>query len=104
MNPAHGAAPRGGDNVPEGPTFRPGKFGRLFPHLPPFRPPTEATIALGQAMRETDGADPSGDNARVPSGYTYLGQLVDHDLTFDATPLTEAAVDPLATENFRSPK
>ncbi len=30
-----------------------------------------------------DGAD-AEENLAVPAGYTYLGQLVDHDLTFDA--------------------
>ena len=104
MNGAHGAPPRGSDSVPEGPTFKPGKFGRLFPHLPAFRPPREGLIALGQAMREANATDSARDNPRVPSGYTYLGQLIDHDITFDVTPLTEAAVDPLATDNFRSPK
>jgi hypothetical protein len=31
-----------------------------------------------------DGPDPE-ENLWVPSGYTYLGQFVDHDLTFDST-------------------
>ena len=31
-----------------------------------------------------DGADPE-ENLWVPAGYTYLGQFIDHDLTFDNT-------------------
>jgi hypothetical protein len=46
---------------------------------------------------------PAGDNAKVPAGYTYLGQFIDHDITLDTTPLEEQEVDPLATTNFRSP-
>ena len=104
MSVLHGAPPRGGDTVPEGLTFRPGKFGRMFPSLPPFRPPREQLMALGRAMRDPNGADPAGDNLRLPAGYTYLGQFIDHDITFDVTPLGEAAIDPLAVDNFRSPK
>jgi len=39
------------------------------------------------------------------AGYTYLGQFIDHDLTFDVTPLRlagKASVDD--TPNFRSPR
>jgi hypothetical protein len=31
-----------------------------------------------------DGADPE-ENLSIPAGYTYFGQFVDHDLTFDNT-------------------
>lgn len=102
MRPVHGLLNRGSDHLPEGPTFKPGKFGRLFPHLPPFRPPAQHLVDLGLAMRESAPGNPAGDNERVPAGYTYLGQFVEHDITFDTTPLAEAIVDPLATENFRS--
>jgi hypothetical protein len=103
MSGRHGAPVRGGETVPEG-LFRPGKFGRLFPHLDPLRPPPSALIALGRAMREDAAGDPQGDNPEVPAGYTYLGQLIDHDITFDTTPITETVIDPLAVDNFRSPK
>ena len=42
-------------------------------------------MALGEIMMEggePDDADPVN-NHRIPSGYTYFGQFVDHDLTFD---------------------
>jgi hypothetical protein len=104
MDGRHGVPARGSDTVPLGATFKPGKFGRLFPDLEAFRPPTAALVALGQAMRDAAPTDPEGDNPDVPAGYTYLGQLVDHDITFDTTPITEAAIDPLAVDNFRSPK
>lgn len=46
----------------------------------------------------------SGDNDKIPAGFTYLGQFVDHDITFDTTGLGEQIADPTAVLNFRSPK
>jgi hypothetical protein len=41
---------------------------------------------------------------QIPAGYTYLGQFVDHDLTFDETALMENVDIPPATiESARSP-
>lgn len=108
--PLHGFAPRSLVNPPAGQFARPGKFGRLFPTLPPLTPSPEALVELGKAMIEgaptaahpNDPADP-GNNPLVPAGYTYLGQFVDHDITLDTTPLQEAQVDPLAVHNFRTP-
>jgi hypothetical protein len=48
------------------------------------RQPTDATIAkLGSAM-----AAGGGGSSQIPAGFTYLGQFVDHDLTFDKTSVT----------------
>ena len=38
---------------------------------------------LGAAM-----AVPGGGSSQIPAGYTYLGQFIDHDLTFDKTQVT----------------
>ncbi|MFY0406158.1 peroxidase family protein [Solicola sp. PLA-1-18] len=43
----------------------------------------DLAAALATRMTEGDKADP--DEARVPSGYTYLSQFVDHDMTLDKT-------------------
>jgi len=40
----------------------------------------------------------------LPSGFVFLGQFIDHDLTFDATPIPQQREDPLARTNFRSPR
>jgi hypothetical protein len=60
------------------------KFGRMFrmPNLPEFRPAPEGLIDLGIQM--SAGVD-TDDNTEVPAGYTYLGQFIDHDVTFDKT-------------------
>jgi hypothetical protein len=31
----------------------------------------------------TNPTPQGGDNPQIPAGYTYLGQFIDHDLTFD---------------------
>src|SRR3954447_18385835 len=51
-----------------------------------------------------DKAKPSADNPRIPAGYTYFGQFVDHDITFD--PLSELSKfnDPDALTSFRTPR
>ena len=49
-------------------------------------------------------ADRADQNQVVPAGFTYLGQFVDHDITFDATTSFERAQDPHALMNFRTPR
>jgi hypothetical protein len=64
-------------------------FGRMFPDLPAFQPADQLLVDLALAMQDPNA--PADDNpADVPSGFTYLGQFLDHDLTLDITPLAEA--------------
>ena len=99
----HGASDRTGEAQPLG-SFAPvGKFGRMFPTLKPFAPPVARLVELGNAMVDPNTENAEGDNPSVPSGFTYLGQFVDHDITFDSTALQGAIVDPLALVNFRTP-
>ncbi|MET9379666.1 heme peroxidase family protein [Streptomyces sp. NPDC002928] len=42
-------------------------------------------VELAQAMTDRSRPQPDSDNPKVPAGFTYLGQFVDHDLTLDAT-------------------
>jgi hypothetical protein len=44
------------------------------------------------------------DNERIPAGYTYFGQFIDHDITFDPVSSSERTNDPDALHNFRSPR
>jgi Animal haem peroxidase. len=85
----------------------PGKFGIMFPNLLPLHVDDDALFELAKAMKDNGerGADPDseGDNDRIPAGYTYLGQFIDHDITLDTTPLDQQKADPMATENFRTP-
>lgn len=100
----HGFSPRKGNHQPLSEFAPSGKFGRMFPNLPAFAPSEESLIKLAEAMVDNDPENPRGDNINVPAGYTYLGQFIDHDITFDTTALGDMMVDPLAVKNFRTPK
>lgn len=78
---------------PAGPQF---KFGRMFTCPDETR---DALIALGQAMN--DPSNKSSDSS-ITAGYTYLGQFIAHDITFDGTPnLPLVELQPI---NLRSPQ
>ncbi|WP_245515367.1 peroxidase family protein [Rhizobium deserti] len=84
----------------------PGKFGRLFRGLLPLFVEDDALFELAEAMKDGEAGkdpDPKGDNPKIPAGYTYLGQFVDHDITLDTTPLDKQKADANATKNFRTP-
>jgi hypothetical protein len=100
-----------------------GKFGRLFPTLPPFAADTplirNALIELGSAGGPMDAQDDlsdpvslitdpakSGnnpDNPSITAGFTFFGQFLDHDMTFDPTSSLARRQDPEAIRNFRIP-
>jgi Animal haem peroxidase len=83
------------------PTAHAGSFGRLFPNLPGLSSHTVEEIAeLARIQR-----DPNLDartNLDNPSGFTYFGQFVDHDLTRDTSPLPTGPVDPATLLNGRT--
>ncbi len=81
----------------------PGKFGKIFPKAVPFRPSDEALINLGLAMRDAQFEDPTLNNSLIPAGFTYLGQFIDHDLTFDKTVGFPQIDDPELIEQARTP-
>ncbi|MEN3332209.1 MAG: hypothetical protein V7641_1574 [Blastocatellia bacterium] len=56
------------------------KFGRMFADLTRFRPDNKKLIELGKAMLH--GPD-LGEHPDLLAGYTYLGQFITHDMTFD---------------------
>ncbi|WP_197377291.1 peroxidase family protein [Mycolicibacterium baixiangningiae] len=112
--------------------FYQGPFGRLFDDLEPWRPVDGAGVPItdGQALQdwclniantlmveklEPDGTPtPPGDideddmdaefGSAIPAGYTYFGQFVDHDITFDPTSSLQRHNDPDRLFNFRTPR
>ncbi|HVF12944.1 MAG TPA: hypothetical protein VM942_00020, partial [Acidimicrobiales bacterium] len=86
----------------------PKRFGKLFPDATPFRPDDEALSDLGRAMQDPippnpNQVDPTQDNVSIPAGFTYLGQFVDHDITFDQTKGFPIIDDPSEIEQARTP-
>jgi hypothetical protein len=107
----HGELYLRGQVPPRSKHFKLGKFGRLFPTLPSFAPDTSrvrgALLRLGQPTGLMDPEDPAGtenpDNPDIPAGFTFFGQFIDHDLTFDPTSSLDRQNDPESIENFRTP-
>jgi hypothetical protein len=85
-----------------------GRFGRLFPTLPPFAYDSKAIRdALHEIGKPGGVMDPGNannpDNPDIPAGFTFFGQFLDHDITFDPTSSLERQNDPESVENFRTP-
>lgn len=102
---AHGSQSRGQSAAPTGSVT--GRFGRMFPTVAPRR-------ATGLAMAEEFGL-PGGkmdsgtttdeqQNPVLDSGFTFLGQFIDHNITFDPTSSLDQQADPDALRSFRSPR
>jgi hypothetical protein len=112
-----------GEFTPRSVFYDQGRFGRLFPTLPPF---AEDTTAIRDALTELGAAggpmDPGDDlsdpvalitdpaksvnnpnNPTITAGFTFLGQFLDHDMTFDPTSSLARRQDPEAIRNFRIP-
>jgi hypothetical protein len=119
----HGTYPR--DVVPPRSSYYDaGRFGRLFGELAPFASDTPevraALLEIGKAKGIMDAkddlsagpvqliADPdlskkNRNSTTGKAGDTFLGQFIDHDITFDPTSSLERQVDPENISNFRTP-
>ena len=58
---------------------------------------------LGRAMIDPVGTDDTADLSTIDSGYTYFGQFVDHDLTFDVDSTTRELQKASKLINYRTP-
>ncbi|MGL4422892.1 MAG: peroxidase family protein [Gemmataceae bacterium] len=101
----HGSENRGELQVGQSAFRSPGRFGRWLPGLPPLNSfnPGPAVLGALRGPMQDNLSNADGNNDRIRAGYTFLGQFIDHDLTFDATSSLEQQVDPEAVENFRTP-
>jgi len=105
----HGVEPpRGLLNTPRQRSYD-GRFGRMFQKLAddPAHDPTsqehdQELRAIADSMREAAGT--GADNPTIPAGYVYLGQFIDHDVTFDPTSQLQRRNDPDGLINFRTPR
>src|SRR6266480_2908724 len=101
-----------------------GNFGRMFRNLPPFAPPNNAVRdALMELGREGGIMDANDDLAAGPvalivdpnlslinrnnpthtAGVTFLGQFLDHDMTFDQRSRLGFPTNPITSPNLRTP-
>jgi Animal haem peroxidase len=113
--PTHGGTgTRGLDNVPSAPTIQ-GRFGRMFRNLPVFaladqdEKRAELRELAKQMIQEVEAdkpldADDEDQNPDIPAGYTYLGQFIDHDITFDPSTSLQRQNDPESFVSFRTPR
>lgn len=119
----HGIYPR--DIIPPvSDYYDSGRFGRMFGKLPPFSSDTprirKALMDIGAVdgpmdAKEKLDADPkdlivdlnlsehNNNNPKMSAGMTFLGQFIDHDMTFDPTSSLERQADPEHIANFRTP-
>ena len=106
----HGKQPRGLLSTPGSLSFE-GRFGRMFRTLPAAVHTEDELKALGEAMisEAEKEATPEGkideeENQGIDAGYTYFGQFIDHDLTFDPASSLQKQNDPNGLQNFRTPR
>jgi Animal haem peroxidase len=130
----HGSRPLRGLESTQQSSVQRGKFGRMFRWLEPAyipNTPAEETqitemlkeIAAAMVAKEfttnvqlppkfpsgTPDADintsePNDENPTIAAGYTYFGQFIDHDITFDPASSLQKQNDPDALVDFRTPR
>jgi hypothetical protein len=82
----------------------------MFRSLPAAEHEEADLVALGDAMT----AEPEGEadenvldaeeNRGIAAGYTYVGQFIDHDITFDPASSLQKQNDPDGLVDFRTPR
>ncbi|MEM7028892.1 MAG: heme peroxidase family protein [Chloroflexota bacterium] len=94
-------------------SFYQGAYGRMFRKLPPWEPEGESEaeklqhihcIATNTIKAEKDDTVEVKGVYQIPAGYTYFGQFVSHDITFDSTSSLTRLNDPDKLQNFRTPR
>lgn len=90
-----------------------GPFGRMFRALPPadFGKDDAASLKALKALAAGMLADPDpirngpdAEESGIPAAFTYFGQFIDHDLTFDPASSLQKQNDPDALVDYRTPR
>ena len=84
-----------------------GKYGRMFPDVPPLVCTPDELITIGQAGAVMDAIQDdddlaSGDNPCIPAGWPIFGQFIAHNITADRS-LLQLHANVGELRNFRSP-
>lgn len=114
----HGVV-RGADAPKRSSQFE-GRFGRMFRSLPPaeFSAEDLSELAGEDVLLSKPEVDPGSglptatpeskfdieENLDIPAGYTYVGQFIDHDITFDPVSQLDRLNDPEALTDYRTPR
>jgi hypothetical protein len=116
MKPTGAARPHGGvrgQNLSRSSVLFQGAFGRIFRTLPAADYGTSDDNSLrnlailGAAMSsDPDGAKdgPDSEESGIPAAFTYFGQFIDHDLTFDPASSLQKQNDPDGLVDYRTPR
>lgn len=93
------------------PTTFDGKFGRMFPDLQKANHNEHDLLELAKRMVAPADVPPTSEteiddeeNTAISAGYTYLGQFIDHDITFDPASSLQKKNDINALTDYRTPK
>jgi Animal haem peroxidase len=92
-----------------------GAFGRMFRAVPPadfgaddLHSLRALDVLAGKMLAKSDPADPKdgpdNEEGGLPAAYTYFGQFIDHDLTFDPASSLQKQNDPDALVDYRTPR
>jgi hypothetical protein len=107
---AHGVGVRGLD-VPRRSEQYEGRFGRMFRGLPAAEHSEGDLQNLADAMTAAPDVPPAEEteldpeeNRGIAAGYTYWGQFIDHDITFDPASSLQKTNDPDGLVDFRTPR
>lgn len=108
MDALHGISPRGlRDEVPRGDDAPSGRFGRMFPGLPARRPtglPLAEQYGLPGGKMDGGQTEVTDENPVLYAGFTFLGQFIDHNITFDPTSVLGQLADVATLTDFRPPR
>jgi hypothetical protein len=111
MSARHGKPLRGLMSTKASPLFQ-GRFGRMFRSLPAAKYGKDEAESRANLMKlgdlMTSDFDPPKDapdaeESGIPALYTYFGQFIDHDITFDPMSSLIKHTDPDALTDFRTP-
>ena len=120
-NSPHGGGLRGADMRRQSSLFE-GRFGRIFRELPAAVHDRNMLIQLGEDMTAEPERDPHNhklpaaavetadhiqddeENPGIDAGYTYFGQFIDHDITFDPVSSLMQQNDPDSLVDYRTPR
>jgi Animal haem peroxidase len=106
MGTLHGTGLTGLE-LPHGDEVPVGRFGRMFPLLPPRRPtglPLAEQYGLPGGKLDGGQTTTADENPSIPAGFTYLGQFIDHNITFDPLSALGQRAKLGALVDFRPPR